>query len=180
MEFLIGLLFFLVPLIVCGVLIGRTLEARHFRRLEQHAQENADFFVTQLKAFPYAVPTGTARPPAGTVAPTLICAEVVIASDYLKNFFASWRNFFGGEVRSYSRMTDRAKREAVARLIDQAKALGFNAICNVRVETAEIGDRRKQGAQAMASCLAYATAYYYDPANRGLKSGSARDTFPHG
>jgi len=166
MDFLIGLLFFLVPLVVFGVLIGRTIESRHFRRLEQHAQANADFFVTQLKSFPYAAATGLGKPTAGTVAPTLICAEVVIASDYLKNFFASWRNFFGGEVRSYSRMTDRAKREAIARLIDQAKSLGFNAICNVRVETAEIGDRRKKGAQAMASCLAYATAYYCEEASR--------------
>jgi uncharacterized protein YbjQ (UPF0145 family) len=176
MEFLVGLLFFLVPLIVFGVLIGRTIESRHFRRLEQHAQENAGFFVTQLKSFPYAAANGGRKSDGGAIAPTLICTEVVIASDYLKNFFASWRNFFGGEVRSYSRMTDRAKREAIARLIDQAKSLGFNAICNVRVETAEIGDRRKKGAQAMASCLAYATAYHCDEAScRGAMSGKSSD-----
>lgn len=176
MEFIIGLLFFVVPLFVCGVLIGRTMESRHFRRLEQHAQANADFLVTQLRSFPYAQPAAFGKSGSGMVAPTLICSEVVIASDYLKNFFASWRNFFGGEVRSYSRMTDRAKREAVARLIDQAKALGFNAICNVRVETAEIGDRRKQGAQAMASCLAYATAYHcVEAGKRGDVTGNSLD-----
>jgi uncharacterized protein YbjQ (UPF0145 family) len=178
MDFFVALLLFLGPLIVFGVLIGRTLESRHFRRLEQHAQANAGFFVTQLKSFPYAISADAAKSgaPIGAVTPTLVCTEVVIASDYLKNFFASWRNFFGGEVRSYSRMTDRAKREAVARLIDQAKALGFNAICNVRVETAEIGDRRKKGAQAMASCLAYATAYHcVEASGRGAMGGLTPD-----
>lgn len=155
MEFLIGLLFVVVPLFVFGVVIGRWVERSHFQSLEAHEQTRGDFMVTQLKSYP-----GSVR---GQVSPTLICAEVVIASDYLKNFFASWRNIFGGEVRSYSRMTDRAKREALRRLIDQARALGYNAICNVRVESVEIGDRRKKGAQAMSSCLAYATAYHCDP-----------------
>jgi uncharacterized protein YbjQ (UPF0145 family) len=155
MEFIIGLLFFLVPLVVCGVLIGRFVERAHLRRLQAHEDARQDFFVTQLKTYPLGI-----RNPAP---PTLVCAEVVVASDYLKNFFASWRNLFGGEVRSYTRMTDRAKREALKRLIDQARDMGYNALCNVRVETAEIGDRRKKGAQAMASCLAYGTAYHCDP-----------------
>jgi uncharacterized protein YbjQ (UPF0145 family) len=154
MEFLIGILLFIVPLFVCGVLIGRYVEQSHFKSLQAHEQARGDFMVTQLKSYPHAIQ--------GSLAPTMICAEVVIASDYLKNFFAAWRNIFGGEVRSYSRMTDRAKREALRRLIDQARALGYNALCNVRVETAEIGDRRQKGAQAMSSCLAYATAYQCD------------------
>ncbi len=152
MEILIGLVVFFVPLIVFGVLIGRGVENAHLRRLEAHERARKDFFVTQLKSFPHADDEGPA--------PALVCAEVVIASDYLKNFFASWRNLFGGEIRSYTRMTDRAKREALRRLIDEARSLGFNALCNVRVESADIGDRRKKGAQAMASCLVYATAYH--------------------
>lgn len=165
MELIIGLIFFLVPLVVCGVIIGRWVEGRHLRRLADHEAERGDFLVTQLKSYPLAIPS--------QLAPTLVCAEVVIASDYLKNFFASWRNLFGGEVRSYTRMTDRAKREAVKRLVEQARAMGYNAICNVRVETAEIGDRRKKGAQAMASCLAYATAYQKAPGEPGLTMAPA-------
>ncbi len=155
MEFIIGLLFFVVPLIICGVLIGQFVERSHFKSLQAHEQERGDFLITQVKSYPSAI--------RGQLPPTLVCAEVVIASDYLKNFFASWRNLFGGEVRSYSRMTERAKREVIRRLVDQAKSQGYNAICNVRIETAEIGDRRQKGAQAMSSCIAYATAYQCDP-----------------
>ncbi len=152
MDIIIGLLVFFVPLIIFGVLIGRMVEKAHLRELETHEQARQDFLVTQLKSYPNARDS--------QLAPALVCAEVVIASDYLKNFFASWRNVFGGEVRSYTRMTERAKREALRRLIDEARSLGYNALCNVRVESADIGDRRKKGAQAMASCLAYATAYH--------------------
>ena len=167
MEFLIGLLFFLVPLIVCGVIIGRTLESRHLKRLAEHEVSHKDFLVTQLKSFPEAAMGSQLQNAGAAATPQLLCTEVVIASDYLKNFFASWRNIFGGEVRSYSRMTDRAKREAIARLVTEAEGLGYNAICNVRVETAEIGDRRKKGAQAMASCIAYGTAYVRVPIPTG-------------
>jgi len=154
-ELVLGLGFFAIMALVCGVLIGRNVEQSHFRRLEAHEAEHRDFLVTQVKTFPKAI--------VGKNPPTLVCAEVVIASDYLKNFFASWRGFFGGEVRSYTRMTERAKREVVARLTREAKSMGYNAICNVRIETAEIGRSQTKGQAAMASCLGYATAYIVDP-----------------
>lgn len=152
MEIIFTLVLFVVMVLFCGILMGRTVERNHFRRLEEHDREFKDFLVTQVKTFPAAIP--------GKQPPMLVCSEVVIASDYLKNFFAAWRSFFGGEVKSYSRMTERAKREAIARLVVQAHHMGYNAICNVRIETAEIGDRRTKGQSAMSSCIGYATAYY--------------------
>lgn len=164
MEFLIGLLFTIVPLFVFGVLIGRWVEKSHLRKLADHEQSRQDFLLTQLKTYPNAV--------VGQKPPSLLTSEVVIASDYLKNFLASWRNIFGGEVRSYSRMADRSKREAIRRLIDQARALGYNALCNVRVESVEIGERRKKGAQAMSCCIAYGTAYYFAPSTVNARQAS--------
>ncbi|XZE19184.1 YbjQ family protein [Pirellulaceae bacterium SH449] len=164
MEFLIGLLFTVVPLFVFGVLIGRWVEKSHLRTLVDHEQSRQGFLVTQLKTYPNAI--------SGQQPPSLLTSEVVIASDYLKNFLASWRNLFGGEVRSYSRMADRSKREAIRRLVDQARGLGYNALCNVRVEAVEIGERRKRGAQAMSCCIAYGTAYYYAPSADTAKQAS--------
>lgn len=156
-ELILGVIFFVLPLSIFGLLIGRTIERRHFRRLDADDAVHRDFLVTQLKSFPSAV--GGASPP------TLVVAEVVIASDYLKNFFASWRSFFGGEVRSYTRITERAKREAIARLVRQAEAAGYNAVCNVRVETVDMGgnnsSRRKN---AMSGCIASGTAYHVSAA----------------
>ena len=154
-ELIIDLLFFAVPLIVCGLIIGRTVERRHLAGLTERETQNSHILITQLKSFPMAAEMGPD--------PALVVAEVVIASDYLKTFLASWRNIFGGEVKSFSRLQTRAKREAVQRLVEQAKAGGFNAICNVRLDTVDIGGATSSGKFPMATILASGTAYFAGP-----------------
>lgn len=156
-ELVIGVFFLLlgvsVPLI--GILGGRITEYRHFRSLERREEEYEDFIVTQIKSFPAAR--------SGSPAPAIMYAETVIASDYLKTFFAGIRGIFGGEVRSFQRMQERARRESLLRLIEQARAQGYNALCNVRLETADVGGgamtRGKKGFP-MSAILASATAYH--------------------
>jgi uncharacterized protein YbjQ (UPF0145 family) len=84
---------------------------------------------------------------------------VVIATDYMKSFLARVRNIFGGEVRSYTKLMIRARREAVVRLKHQAVELGYNALCNVRLETADIGGTASGRGVSMAAVLAWGTAY---------------------
>lgn len=141
-----------VPLI--GIIGGRINEYRHLRKLNQREAQNCDFIVTQLKSFP-ALQTGESPP-------KILFAETVIASDYLKTFLASIRGIWGGEVSSYQRMLDRARRETLLRLIDSAREQGFNAICNVRLETADVGGgttTRGKKAIPMAAILGSATGY---------------------
>ncbi len=151
MEVIIGLLFFVAPLVVFGLLIGRTVERKHLRRLDEHDESHRHFLITQVKSFPSAMQ--------GERPPTLVVAEVVIASDYLKTFMASWRGIFGGEVRSFTTITSRAKREAIARMVREADALGYNALCNVRVDPADVGGNNTQRKNPMAACIASGTAY---------------------
>jgi uncharacterized protein YbjQ (UPF0145 family) len=89
----------------------------------------------------------------------MIVKEVVIASDYLKSFLAKLRNIFGGEVRSFETLLERARREALLRIIEEAQSNGYNAICNLRMDTAEIGGNLDKKGAAMATILASATAY---------------------
>ena len=157
MEILIPILFFLVPLIICGVVIGRTVEKRHFKNLDEREAASRDILVTQIKSFPNAANSG---PP-----PNLILAEVVIGSDYLKSFFANWRNFFGGEIRSFQTLQERGKREVILRLVEQAREQGYNAICNVRVMPADVGGNTtaKKKQMPMAVVIASGTAYVANP-----------------
>jgi uncharacterized protein YbjQ (UPF0145 family) len=92
----------------------------------------------------------------------MVVAETVIATDYLKSFVASIRRLFGGEVRSYHSLLARARRETTQRLVEQAQAMGHNAICNLRLVTADVGGSTasKKGA-AMVAILGSATAYTY-------------------
>ncbi len=149
---IIQLLLFIGPLVLFGLIIGRTVEKRHFRRLENFEAAHQDFLVTQIKSFPSAHITEPA--------PSLLVAEVVIASDYLKSWFAQWRNLFGGEVRSFQTLQTRAKREAVVRLTQSAIDQGFNAMCNVRIEAVDVGGALTKRKTPMAAVMATATAYH--------------------
>lgn len=110
-----------------------------------------DMIATQSKQF--------LRPRPGGGPPSLIVAEVVVASDYLKTFAATLRNIFGGNVRSFETLLERARREATLRLLDQAREQGYNAICNLRLEAPNIGGMNRKGA-AMATIIGTATAYH--------------------
>ncbi len=153
-----------VPLIVFGLIIGRTVERRHLRSIRQRELESNDIFVTQLKTFPSVV--------AGAAAPSVVMSEVVISSDYLKTWLSQWRNLFGGEMKSFRSLQERAKREAVLRLIEQTTAMGHNAICNVRLSGADIGGNTsgKKNKIVMAAIIATGTAYTADhAAESGLR-----------
>ena len=153
MEIIIPLLFFILPLVICGVVIGRTVEKRHFKNLAEREAASSDILVTNIKSFPNASESG---PP-----PNLVLAEVAIGSDYLKSFFANWRNLFGGEMKSFQTLQERGKREVILRLVEQAREQGFNAICNVRVSPADIGGNTtaKKKQMPMAVVIASGTAY---------------------
>jgi uncharacterized protein YbjQ (UPF0145 family) len=156
---LLQLAILVVPLIVFGLIIGRTVEKRHFRNIEQRESEFQNIFVTQLKTFPNATTGGPA--------PNAVMSEVVISSDYLKTWLSKWRNLFGGEMKSFRSLQERAKREAILRLSEQTVAQGHNAICNVRIAGADIGGNTTGGKNkvVMAAIIATGTAYTASPSN---------------
>lgn len=153
MDLAIGLTLTLFLLCI-GLFVGGAIERRHFRSLDEREAANADFLITQLKSYPGAV--------AGSNPPAMLCGEAVISSDYLKTFLASVRKIFGGEMKSYQSLLVRARREALQRVVQQARSMGYNAICNVRYDSTDIGGGSKHKNKAvMVTILASATAYHY-------------------
>ena len=92
--------------------------------------------------------------------PAIVVGETVIATDYLKSFLARLRNIFGGEIRSYRTLLERARREALLRIVEEARGMGYNAVCNVRFETADVGGNSTMRKVAMVAILASGTAYH--------------------
>ncbi len=152
-ELLFGLGFVAVMLGL-GFFVGGATERAHFKRLDQREQLTRDIFVTQLKSFPGIGDSGPS--------PQAFFGEAIIASDYLKNFVGKLRKLFGGEMRSYQKLLERARREALLRIVEQAKEAGYNAVCNVRFQSADIGGNNTTAANkaaVMAPILAIGTAY---------------------
>ena len=154
LAFYIGL-----PLVLLAVqwLIGGAIERRHLKMLATRERMLDGFLVTSLKK-PAAGTASSSRPP------MLVTGEAVISSDYFKNWLFGFIAFFGGESKTFTRLFDRARREATLRMIDQARLAGYNAICNVRYESADIaGNAATSGGRKntlkMASCTVSGTAY---------------------
>lgn len=157
MDFLIQIGIAVVLLLI-GLCAGMVAERRHLKRLaEEEATFVASLLMTDLRSFPMC---GTAHTSEAD-APALVSGEAVISSDYFKTFVAALKKIIGGELRTLETLMSRARREAIVRMARQARSLGYDAICNVRIESADIGGSgvSEQKAMTMVCVVASGTAY---------------------
>jgi uncharacterized protein YbjQ (UPF0145 family) len=89
----------------------------------------------------------------------LVHGSAVISIDYFKRLLATLRNIVGGNVKSYESLVDRARREAILRMKEQALAKGARMIVNLRLETSTIGNSaNRKGSIGSVEVIAYGTA----------------------
>lgn len=67
------------------------------------------------------------------------------------DFQAVLRNMAGGEIREYTKMMGEAREQAIDRMVEEAEALGADAVVALRFQTCEV----MKGAAEM---LCYGTA----------------------
>ena len=80
------------------------------------------------------------------------CFGVVVRSRGLGgNIVAGLRSIVGGEITEYTELLEEARRHAVDRMVQNATAMGANAILTMRFDSSEIG-------QTMSEIVAYGTA----------------------
>lgn len=72
-----------------------------------------------------------------------------------RDIAASIKNIFGGELTGYTELLSDSREEATARMIEQAKSLGANAVLNIRYSTSSI-------AAGAAEIFVYGTAVVLD------------------
>ena len=81
----------------------------------------------------------------------LVQGSSVRAKHVGRDIMASLKNFFGGELRGYTELLQESREEAMERMIQQAMAVGANAVLNVRFSTSSV-------AQGAAEIYVYGTA----------------------
>ena len=81
----------------------------------------------------------------------LVKGAVVQSKNVGKDFMAGMKTLVGGEITGYTEMLTEARQIATKRMVDEATALGADAVINVRFGSSAV----MQGA---AEVIAYGTA----------------------
>lgn len=144
-----------VALLLGTLVIGAIGRSRHRQRLAQRRSSLAGFLVTDLKSFP-----GGAHltPP-----PAMVVAEAVYSAGNFATFASNLKKIIGGNLGFYRDLAERTREEVTLRLLETARANGYDAVCNLRIEWSDITgtttDRNSQKKAAMVSLMATGTAY---------------------
>ena len=139
-------------LLATGYLVGRILEQRHYASIRLRERRYRDVLAFPMRFAPDSVTPQQAF---------LVHGTVVVSADYFKTFVAGLRNLIGGRFRSYETLLERARREAVLRLKQDARAKGAGLVVCVRFETTSISS----GWAPAIEVLAYGTALVPLPAD---------------
>ena len=138
-----------VVLLGSGLFVGRFLEAKHYRSIKKREAQ----FLKQPAV------TGEFYDPDFAISKSdVVVGAVVVSIDHFKRFLAGWKLLFGGELRSYSPLLDRGRREAILRMKESAPHADIYVNC--RLETSTISSGRDK-AMGTVEVLAYATAITY-------------------
>lgn len=81
----------------------------------------------------------------------IVKGSIVQTKNFGKDFMAGIKTLVGGEVKEYTDMLNQARQIAVKRMVDEAEAMGADAIINIRYASSSL----MQGA---AEVIAYGTA----------------------
>lgn len=155
-EFIINLiiiaLIFLGPVVLFffGWFVGSRIEKRHYQSIQAREQ-------TFLRL--PAVPTRTPDPDRMIAESRFVMGAVVISNDPFKKFLARLRMIFGGRLRSYESLLDRARREAILRMKESFPQA--DTILNLRLETSTIASKKGKKAMGIVEVVASGTAIRY-------------------
>ncbi len=132
-------------LMLVGYVAGRISEQAHYRSIRKREK-----LFERVAVFSSRFPPTVSQP----FEATLVCGSVVVSQDYFKAVAAGLYSIFGGRVRSYESLLDRARRESVLRMKHAAIRKGASMIVNVKFQTVQVPG---SGVGAV-ELLAYGTA----------------------
>lgn len=72
------------------------------------------------------------------------------------NIMAGLRSLAGGEIKEYTALLEEARRHAIDRMVQNAAAMGANAVIRMQFDSSEIGT-------TMSEIVAYGTAVVVQP-----------------
>ncbi len=135
-------------LMTVGYISGTILEKHHLTSIREREEQMVSLPTIMLKKPLHEE---------GIKEVKLVGGSVVISIDYFKKIVASLANLFGGNIATYETLVDRARREAILRMKEDAK--DASEIINIRIETSSISKNANRNVGAV-EVLAYGTAVW--------------------
>lgn len=140
--------YFFLGLLTCGYVFGRIAEKSHFKSIIKREKQLKRILAFNIKTIPPDLPATGYQ---------LVGGNVVISIDYFKKIAAGLRGLIGGRMTAYESLLERARREAILRMKEEARMKGAQYIFNVRLETASIAKGKKNQIGSV-EVYAYGTA----------------------
>ena len=78
----------------------------------------------------------------------IVTGETIIGANFVKDFFASVRDFVGGRSGSYEKVLIEAKKTAMREMTERAEEMGANAIIGIDIDYETVG---KNGGMLMVA-----------------------------
>ena len=147
MDLIIALAVFLI-LMAVGYIFGTSTEKKHYEDIRR--REKRTLYVPVISY-------GAKTPLPHAHDAMLFSGSTVVASDYFKTFTANMVNLVGGKIVVYETLLDRARREAILRMKEDAIAWGATQLVNVRLESSNIGNTSSNNAMVAIEVVAYGT-----------------------
>lgn len=145
---------FPIALLVFAYLIGSLIERRHFAKIRKRESKLRGFPVMTFERLPERWQVSNVR---------LVSGSIVVSLDYFKRVIAGLRAIVGGRVKTYEPLLERARREALLRMAEDARRAGYDAVINVRLETSRLANAAGNGnGTAGVEMLAFGTAVKLD------------------
>ena len=143
-------LIILITLLALGYGFGVAAEKTHFRSIIEREDRLKNIFLIPEKRLPPDLSSDRFDN-------LFVGGNVVISVDYFKRFLSGLRALVGGRIRAYETLLERARREALLRMKEQAAKNGAIMVFNCKFETASISKGAKN-AIGSVEVYAYGTA----------------------
>ena len=150
-SLLLGLIYGGLPLalLILALFSGLFTGRRWDRDLDARQVSLRHLVVTTERSLP-------AGPPVELLGTCLGCC--VGSIDHFRRLRGRLRSLVGGELRPWSVILARCRREATVRMLEEARRLGASHVLCVRFETSTLAAVEERGGVSAVEFLAYGTA----------------------
>lgn len=102
--------------------------------------------------------TQTKQPASTAQNVRMVSGSAVIAADFFRHYLSMLISLFGGNIGVLESLLDRARREAVLRMLESCSDADY--ISGVRYETSALSEESSQRALPVVEVMVYGTAVY--------------------